>query len=165
MPLTGSVATRKVIEFLNHREVGLGNAIGQLMDESGMGLATIPPPHVVNQNVSFELNERALQVKYPVVHVYADRIKNDLHEKFRMFSGKIRMVAEVRVSHDRIEDVEERLRLYVDAVTRVLDQNRGCWGEGAFFVGKYEVVIEPVKHGGRNFLQMAKVVFEVDLSA
>ncbi len=47
----------------------------------------------------------------------------------------------------------------MDAVTRVLDQNRGSWGEGAFFSGKYEVAIDPVKHGGRNFLQVAKGCF------
>jgi hypothetical protein len=165
MPSTGSVATRKVIEFLNSPGAGLGNALAQLVQESGVGLTGIPPAHVVNQNVAVDLSEKSSIVKYPVVHVYVDRIRNEMTEKFRAFSGKVRTVAEVRVSHDRIEGIEERLRLYVDAVTRVLDENRGCWGEGAFFGGKYEVVIEPVKHGGKNFLQMAKVVFEVDLSA
>ncbi len=96
-------------------------------------------------------------VKYPVVHVYSDRVRNLLTEKFRTFSGKVRTVAEVRVSQDRIEGMEEQLRLYVDAVTQVLDANRGSWGEGAFFTGGYEVSIDPVQHGGRNFLQIAKV--------
>ncbi len=164
MANTGSVATRKVIEFLNAQERGLGRAVAQLAEESGVALAQVAPAQVVNQNVSFELSEKSQVVKYPVVHVYTDRLRNELREKFRTFSGKARTVAEIRVSHDRIEGIEERLRLYVDAVTRVLDQNRGCWGEGAFFGGQYEVVIEPVKHGGKNFLQMAKVVFEVDLS-
>lgn len=165
MANTGSVATRKVVEFLSARETGLGLAVAELAEESGVKLANVPPAHVVNQNVSAELNEKSQVVKYPVVHVYADRIKNELKEKFRTFSGTVRTVAEVRVSEDRIEGIEERLRLYVDAVTRVLDRNRGTWGEGAFFSGKYEVVIDPVKHGGRNFLQVAKVVFEVDLSS
>ena len=53
-----------------------------------------------------------------------------LTEKFRTFSGKVRTVAEVRVSQDRIEGIEEQLRLYVDAVTQVLDANRGSWGQG-----------------------------------
>lgn len=164
MANTGSVATRKVVGLLTAQNSGLGQAVAELAEESGVGLAGVAPAQVVSQNVSFELSERAMTVKYPVVHVYADRIRNELREKFRTFSGKIRTVAEVRVSHDRIEGIEERLRLYVDAVTRVLDQNRGNWGEGAFFGGQYEVAIEPVKHGGKNFLQVARVVFEVDLS-
>jgi len=99
------------------------------------------------------------------VQVYVDRVRNLLTEKFRKFSGKVRTVAEVRVSQDRIEGIEEQLRLYVDAVTQVLEANRGSWGEGAFYTGGYEVTFEPVKHGGKNFLQAAKVVFEVDLSS
>jgi hypothetical protein len=150
--------------MLNAPETGIGPQVAQMAEESGVPLAGVAPAHVVNQNVAFELSERSQVVKYPVVHVYVDRIRNELKEKFRTFSGKVRTVAEVRVSEDRIEGIEERLRLYVDAVTRVLDANRGCWDEGAFFGGQYEVVIEPVKHGGKNFLQMAKVVFEVDLS-
>ena len=131
MASTGSVAARKVVELLRSREAGLGAAVAQLAEESGVALAALPPAQVLNQNVSLELSERSQVVKYPVVHVYTDRIRYELKEKFRTFSGKVRTVAEIRVSHDRIEGIEERLRLYVDAVTRVLDQSRGCWGEGA----------------------------------
>jgi hypothetical protein len=165
MAKAGSIAARKTVEFLTAADTGLGPVIGQIADESGVDLAVIPPAQVTNQNVAFDLHERAQVVKYPAVYVYTDRIRNLLTEKFRRFSGKVRMVAEVRVSQDRIEGVEEQLRLYVEAVTQVLDTNRGSWGEGAFFTGGYEVSIEPVRHGGRNFLQIAKVVFEVDLSS
>ena len=103
-------------------------------------------------------------VKYPVVYVYSDRVRNVLTEKFRNFSGKVRTVTEVRVSQDRIEGIEDQLRLYVDAVTQVLDANRGNWGQGAFYTGGYEVTFDPVQHGGQNFLQVAKVSFEVDFS-
>jgi len=96
--------------------------------------------------------------------VYADRVQNLLTEKFRTFSGKVRTIVEIRVSQDRLEGLEETLRLYVEAVTQVLDVNRGSWGEGAFFTGGYDASIEPVRHGGRNFLQIAKVTFEVDIS-
>lgn len=164
MASSGSVAVRKVTGLLSAAESGLGSVVAQIAEESGVPLAGLAPAQVLNQNVAFELSERSQVVKYPVVHVYTDRIRNELKEKFRTFSGKVRTVVEVRVSHDRIEGIEDRLRLYVDAVTRVLDQNRGCWGEGAYFGGPYEVAIEPVKHGGKNFLQVAKVAFEVDLS-
>jgi hypothetical protein len=108
--------------------------------------------------------ERASVVKYPLIQVYSDRVRNLLTEKFRTFSGKVRTVALISVSQDRIEGLENQTRLYVDAVTAVLDANRGSWGQGAFFTGGYEVTFDPVKQGGRNFLQVAKVTFEVDVS-
>jgi hypothetical protein len=164
MAITGSVAARKVVGFLTATDTGLGPAVAGIAQQAGVELAPIPPAHVLNQNVSVELSERAQVVKYPAVYVYVDRVRNLLTEKFRAFSGKVRTVAEVRVSQDRIEGVEEQLRLYVEAVTQVLDANRGSWGEGAFFTGGYEVSIDPVRHGGKNFLQIAKVEFEVDMS-
>ena len=164
MAKAASVATRRMVEFLTAQDKGLGPAVAALAEESGADPGVILPVQVTSQNVSFELSERAQAVKYPVVHVYSDRVRNLLTEKFRTFSGKVRTVAEVRVSQDRIEGLEDQLRLYVEAVTQVLDVNRGSWGEGAFFTGGYEVSIDPVRHGGRNFLQVAKVEFEVDLS-
>ena len=164
MAITGSVATRKMVGFLTATGTGLGPAVAGIAQVTGVDLAPIPPAHVMDQNVSVELSERAQVIKYPAVYVYVDRVRNLLTEKFRTFSGKVRTVAEVRVSQDRIEGVEEQLRLYVEAVTQVLDANRGSWGEGAFFTGGYEVSIDPVRHGGRNFLQIAKVEFEVDMS-
>jgi hypothetical protein len=164
MAQTGSIAVRKTVEFLSAGNTGVNPIVAQLANDAGVALAPLPPAHIVNQNVAFELTERAKIVKYPVIHVYVDRVRNQLTEKFRVFSGKARTVAEVRVSEDRIDGIEEQLRLYVDAITGVLDANRGSWGEGAFFAGGYEVAFEPVKHGGKNFIQIAKVSFDVDLS-
>jgi hypothetical protein len=164
MAQTGSIAARKIVEFLSAPDTGVNTVVGQLAMDSAVPLAPLPPAHIMNQNVAFELAEKVKVTKYPVVHVYVDRIRNQLTEKFRTFSGKVRTVAEVRVSQDRIDGLEEQLRLYVDAVTGVLDVNRGSWGEGAFYGGGYEVNIDPVKHGGKNFIQIAKVSFEVDLS-
>jgi hypothetical protein len=165
MAQTASVTARKLIEFLAAPDAGLGPVVANLAADAGIELAPIPPEHIFNQNVSIALAERSQAVKYPVVHVYSDRVQNRLTEKFRAFSGKVRTVAEVRVSQDRVEGIEDQLRLYVDGVTQVLDSNRGSWGEGAFFTGGYEVSFEPVQHGGSNFLQIAKVTFEVDLSS
>lgn len=165
MAKTASVATRKAIEFLNGAELGLQVAIQQAAADSGVNLGGISRVNVVGQNVSVELSERSETVKYPRVHVYADRVRNLLTEKFRSFSGTVRVVAEVRVSQDRIEEIEDRIRLYTDAVTQVLDWHRGAWGEGAYFMGRYQVDIQPVKRGGLNFLQIATVTFEVDVSA
>jgi len=162
---TASIVTGIFTGFLTDPQKGIGPAIGQLTTNSAVNLAPIPAASIVNQNVSTAISEKALAVKYPTVNVYSDRVKNLLTEKFRTFSGKIRTVAEVRVSQDRIEGIEEQTRLYADAVTMVLDSNRGSWGQGVFFTGGYEIDFEPVTQGGKNFLQIAKVSFEVDLSA
>jgi hypothetical protein len=47
----------------------------------------------------------------------------------------------------------------------VLDSSRGTWGQGMYFTGGYEVNFDAVQHGGSNFVQAAKVSFEVDLSS
>jgi hypothetical protein len=125
----------------------------------------IQTANIVQQNVPVALMEKALAAKYPAVHVYSDRVQNQLTEKFRTFSGKVRTVAEVRISQDRLEGIEDQTRTYVDGVTQVLDANRGSWGQGMFYTGGYEVKFEPVQQGGSNFIQIAKVTFEVDLSS
>ncbi len=165
MAQTASVVAQIFAGFLSATDTGVNNAVTTLAADSGIPLAPIPPAHIVTQNMSIDIFERSSVVKYPTVQVYADRVRNLLTEKFRAFSGKIRTVAEVRVSQDRIEGLEDQLRLYADAVTLVLNSNRGSWGQGAFYAGGYEVGFDPVKQGGKNFLQVAKVTFEVDMSA
>jgi hypothetical protein len=165
MARTTTIATEKFVEFLAAPDAGVGAAIAVLAADSGVKLAPIPPEHIVTQNAPIALTERSQAVKYPVLHVYSDRVRNLLTEKFRTFSGKVRTVAELRVSQDRLEGIEDQLRLYVDAVTQVLDSNRGSWGQGAFFTGGYEITFDAVQHGGRNFVQVARVSFEVDLSS
>jgi hypothetical protein len=165
MAQTATIVTQQFVQFLSATDTGVSSAVAILAADSGVALTPLPPEHIVAQNVSATISERSVAVKYPVLHVYSDRVRNLLTEKFRTFSGKVRTVAEVRVSQDRIEGIEGQLRLYVDAVTQVLDSNRGNWGQGAFFTGGYEVNFDPVQHGGQNFLQIARVSFEVDLSS
>lgn len=164
MAQTASAVTQIFAGFLSATDTGVNGAVAMAAADSGIPLAPIPPAYVVTQNMAIEIFERSSVVKYPLVQVYSDRVRNLLTEKFRTFSGKVRTVAEIRVSQDRIGGLEDQLRLYVDAVTQILDSNRGSWGQGAFYTGGYEATFDPVKQGGKNFLQVAKVVFEVDLS-
>jgi hypothetical protein len=87
-----------------------------------------------------------------------------MQEKFRSFSGRIDLVVEIRASSDRVETLDVEINLMVDAVVRTLDQNRGDWGSGVVFGGVYEVAFGPVKQGGKNYLQTAKVTFSVEVS-
>jgi hypothetical protein len=81
-----------------------------------------------------------------------------------VFSGEVGIIVEARVSQDRLHGLEDQLHGCVDAVTQALDENGGDWGDGVFYSGGYSVSYNQVKHGGRNYLQAAKVSFTVALS-
>jgi hypothetical protein len=108
-----------------------------------------------------ETQEKAWPMKYPVVHVYCDRIESRSGERLRRFSGRVRVVAEVRVSQDRLDEITQSLHHYVDGVRDVLERNTGCLADGLYLSSEYEVQIEPVKKGGLNYLQTAKIACPV----
>lgn len=160
----GSLATSKLLGILTRRE-GIPGTVAELSAEANLVLPGVSTDQIIAHNVAPELSERATTSKYPLLYVYCSKLSNALREKFRTFSGDAQMVVEVRVSQDRLEDMESNVQAYVDAVTQVLDANRGDWGGGVFYCGGYEVTFGAVKHGGRNFLQIAKVGFVVEVSA
>jgi hypothetical protein len=119
---------------------------------------------VVIQNAPPDLAERSQTVRYPAIYLYCEKLTNSLKEKFSTFSGKGRLVVEVRCSQDRIEGMERSVERYADAVCRVLDGARGNWQDGAYYPGGYEVSFASLKQGGRNFLQVAKLSFDVEVN-
>jgi hypothetical protein len=164
MAQTGSSTTRELARILQG-DSGIGFSIGQISERENFTLPAIEDSQIITRNVSADLAEKTATAKYPLLHVYCDRVVNSLKEKFRIFSGTASMNVEIRVSHDRIEELEPRLQLYVDAVTEVLDRNRGEWNRGMFYTGGYEVQFGAVKKGGKHFLQIAKVQFDLNISS
>lgn len=161
-----SVTTQKAMGILAARQ-GVPEAVAALAAlaaQQNVTLPTLSPQQIIPQNVAPELSERSTTSKYPLVYVYCSKMVNHLREKFRRFSGDAQMVVEARVSEDRLEDMETHVRSYVDAITQVLDNNRGDWGDGVFYCGGYEVSFGGVKQGGRNFIQIAKVSFVLEIS-
>ena len=143
---------------------GLPFTLAAISSRENARLGQITPPHVLPQNVAPELAERTAGVQYPAFYVNCEKLTNLLREKFRTFSGTARLAVDVRVTHDRLEDLTRLLELHVEAVTDVLDSQRGDWGGGMFYAGGYEVTFGGTKHGGKNFIQGAKVTFDVDVS-
>jgi len=143
---------------------GLGYTVAAVAAREEIRLAPIEAAQVSASMVAADLAEKTAGVTYPAVYVYCAGLHNTLKEKFRTFSGKASMVVEVRATHDRLEHVSRDLELYTAAVTEVLDAHRGEWGEGMFYTGGYKVDYGPVKRGGRNFAQTAKITFEIDVS-
>jgi len=163
MANAGTIAAAKLLHFLQ-TPAGLSENLAAVAELQGITLAPISDKQILTQNVAHQLAERSLDLKYPTLLVYCERISNDLREKFRTFSGKAHLALEVRVSQDRLEGLEQLLQVHVDAVTRILDQNRGDWSNGMFYTGGYEVVFGETTHGGRNFIQTGKIRFEVAVS-
>lgn len=159
----GSAATAKVIE----RIVAPGGLNANLAALTAPG-SPVPAPvdasQVRTQNVAADLAERGSIVKYPSIHVYYEKIVNDLAEKFRSFSGRVELAVEVRHSQDKLAGLQDTLEIYADSVAQMLDGARGDWGNGMFYNSGYEVALGAVKHGGRNFVQTAKVTFQVVVS-
>lgn len=143
---------------------GLPFTVPELAQAAGVELAPIGPGQIAAENVAFEMAEKTAGVTYPAVYVYCEKVTNKLTEKFRTFSGTAGMAIEIRVSRNHLEKLGRDLHFYAAAATQVLDNQRGDWGNGMFFTGGYEVAFGPVKRGGSNFLQAAKISFEVDAS-
>jgi hypothetical protein len=158
-----SATTTKLIGILASSS-GIAGALAALSSQQGLVLPAISPHQIIAQNVAPELSERSTVSKYPLIYIYCSKMVNDLREKFRKFSGDVQMVVETRVSQDRLEQIETHLQAYVDAIAEVLDNSRGDWGDGVFYSGGYEVTFGSVKQGGRNFIQIAKVSFAVEIS-
>ena len=163
LQIAGS-STQKILGVLA-AAAGVPAAVEALVVQQGISLPAITTQQIIGQNVPPDLSEQSTPNNYPLVYVYCNKVVNQLREKFRTFSGEAQMTVEARVSQDRLDQIESNLQAYVDAITQVLDNSRGDLGDGAFFAGEYEVTFGGVKHGGRNFLQIAKISFALQISA
>jgi len=159
----GSTASPAVIGMLTGPS-GINSGLATLTSPDNQMVAPIDPGHIYAQNVAADLAERSTKMKYPSVYVYCEKIANTLTEKFRRFAGSLQMAIEVRHSQDRLDGLQNALELYTDSVTQVLDGGRGDWGQGLYYSGGYDVTIGAVKHGGKNFVQTAKVTFRIEVS-
>lgn len=127
------------------------------------GQVEVPPScaHVLFARVPPELQEKMAGLRYPQLHVYCDRVESQRTERFRRFSGVMRMVVEVRMSQDRLDGISEKLHWWVDAIRDVVERSAGCVGQVMYLDGDYQVAIEPVRKGGLNFMQVGKVTCPV----
>lgn len=153
----GRAATRKVITRLTG-SAEAGSAVAALV-EAGWAGATLRA-----ENVATELMERAGSMAYPTVTIYCEKVANELREKFRAFSGTAQMAIEVRHSQDRLDGLEKALEEQTDAVADALAASRGDWGDGMYYTGAYEVSYARVGRGGKNFIKLAKITFEIGVN-
>jgi hypothetical protein len=163
MAQIGYMAAETLANLLRS-SAGLENAVAKISQREGRAFPSIAGEQIIGQNVPSEVAEKGKTVRYPALYVYCDRVQNPLREKFRMFSGTARLNVEVRASKESLEGLERLLHLYVDAVTEVLVQSRGDWGQGICYSGEYDVQFSAVKVGALNYLQSARIVLDVAVS-
>jgi len=159
----GNTATAKTVELLSGSS-GVNPNLEALALSGATAIAPLKPAQILSLNVALELVERATAVQYPAMNVYCEKLANQLVEKFRTFSGISQMAIEVRHSQDRLDGLQNTVELYTSAVTQTLDANRGDWGGGMYYAGGYQVTFGAIKSGGINFVQTAKVTFEIGVS-
>jgi hypothetical protein len=141
---------------------GLPDRMLQATTQTGFEIPCLSVSDIVERHVAAEVAEKTTGVRYPSVHVYCDKVVNDLREKFRRFSGVASLVIEIRVSHEHMDSLQAQLQTYAEAVTDILDSKRGYWTPGLFYTGGYTIQYGPIKRGGRSFLQSAKVELTVN---
>jgi len=163
MAKIGSIATRKVRDLFAGPE-GINLRLTNLRSAAQSSAVDPGPVEIRSQNATVDVTERGETLRYPLLLVYGEKVINSLTEKFRTFSGTVQVTAEMRHSQDRLEGLQEGLELCADAVTQVLDENRGDWGSGMYYAGGYQVAYGAVKQGGLNYIQVAKVTFEIGVS-
>ena len=159
----GKAATARIIQRIIAPS-GVNSGLAALTQAGEPATAPLTAGQILSQNAPSELLERCSVVQYPALHVYCEKIANDMDEKFRSFSGSVQMAIEVRHSQDRLDGLQETVEIYAGAVTQMLDASRGDWGGGMYYAGGYQVSFVAAKHGGKNFTQTAKVTFAIGVS-
>lgn len=155
--------TSIVVSTLTSTANGVNVRIGVLV-ENDSSLQAVGVRSIVAMNASVEISEKTGYVQYPMMLVYCEKVANTLKEKFRQFSGTAHVVVEARYSQDKLDNLQANAEVYADAICALLDDSRGDWGSGFFYSGGYEVSYAQVVRGGNNFLQVAKVGFDVEVS-
>ncbi|MBA3975574.1 MAG: hypothetical protein C0504_15310 [Candidatus Solibacter sp.] len=157
-------AIRTVRRLMCDAADGLPASIAMMRSSPEEAEAAIEERQLGTLQAPSELHDKTGKTAYPAYQVYVERVRNKMTEKFRRFSGTVEVVVEVRMSQDRLEGLTERVQFFADAVTDVVERNRGCVEEGVYLPGTYEVSFEPVKKGGLNVMQTARVKCELEVS-
>ena len=159
----GTLVSAQVATFLRAADAGVGAQMAQLSTDNGIEVTAIVPAQILEQ--SAPPHDYPSAEHFPAVYVTCESLSNLQTEKARRFSGKARVAIECRMTQDRVEGLDAKVRLVADAVAETLFQNRGRWTDSMFFGGAYEVQYGAVKRGGKNVMQSARVTIEVDISS
>jgi hypothetical protein len=162
LPLT-ILAAQKIFNLLTTSNA-LQQEIETIASSTSIILPVITSAQVVLSSAPPSMGDEDLQLTYPRVCLYSVAVKNTQIEKFRSLSGTISVTAEVWASGNLISETDQWIHYYVEAVTDILRQNIGDWGDGIFFSGMYEVQLQAPKIGGFGYVESAKVTCSLNVS-
>jgi hypothetical protein len=162
LPLT-LLAARKLASLLVTNDI-LMQTITSLAQTAGVAIPLIASDQVVLSSAAREIGDREIEFNYPRVCVYSSQMKNTQQEKFRSFSGGIAVVADIWSSGNLLDDSDQWIHYYVEALTSILRANRGDWGDGFLFSGVYDVQLQPPKIGGFGYVELARVTCGLNVS-
>jgi hypothetical protein len=159
----GSSVTSKLLQRIAGPS-GVNSGIAAMSQGNPAFSGILRISQVRSQNLAPDMADRSSVMQYPSLNVYCEKIVNNMAEKFRTFSGAVQMAIEIRHSQDRLDGLQDALEFYADAAIETLNASRGDWSDGMFYTGEYQVAFGAVKHGGKNFQQIAKITFEIGVS-
>lgn len=163
MARTAAAALDRFLELLRAPDNGIQAQLAGIASRDGVALRQVPERSLLLINAPPEVMDQSRDSAYPELCVFAEEAENNGKQKFASFAGTLRLSADVRISSESTEGMESNLHRYVEAVTNVLDAHFGEWEPGLVNPGRYTVKYSPIKVGGNNFLQTARVSFELDL--
>jgi len=161
-PLT-ILAAQTLVTLLTSN-AAIENEVTGLAAASGISVPAIPSNQVYLSSAPAAMADLQQQLGYPRITVYSAKVSNTQIEKFRTLSGTVSVTAEITGTADLVSDVDTYIHFYIEAVTNILRENRGDWGNGLFYSGAYDVTVQPPTTGGSGFLQLAKVNLDVGVS-
>jgi hypothetical protein len=162
LPLT-ILATQKVSSLLTSGNA-LQEQIASIAGSVDQSVPTITGAQIILSSASPDIGDRSIQLTYPRICLYSGGLKNTQDEKFRSLSGTVSVVAEIWASGNLVNDTDRWIHFYVEAMTDILRQNIGDWGDGFFFSGVYDVQFQQPKAGGLGFVESAKVICNLNVS-
>jgi len=162
LPLT-LLAAQKLSDLLTNEDA-LEQTINSLAVSSGLTVPGITSNGVVLSSAGADIADKDMQLTYPRIALYSTAVKNTQMEKFRSISGIVSVTAELWASANLLQNTDQWIHFYVEAMTEILRRSIGDWGDGMFFSGVYEVQFQPPKIGGFGYVESARVVCNVDVS-
>jgi len=162
LPIT-ILAAQKLADMLVEGNA-LQQAILTLGSACSVNVPPIPTSQILLATAGADLADRNGQFSYPRILLYSDGMKNSQNEKFRSLSGTVSVVAELLASSNLLEDVEQWIHFYVEALSGILRARAGDWGDGMFYTGIYEVQLSALKAGGLGFVKASKITFDLNVS-
>jgi len=162
LPLTLLAAQKVSTLLIGTNE--LQQQLSAIAAATNTDLPIISAAQVVLTSASPDISDKDMQLTYPRICLYSGGVKNTQIEKFRSLSGAVSVIAEVWASGDLVDQVDQWIHFYVEAMTTILRQNIGDWGDGFFFSGIYDVQFQPPKAGGLGYVESAKVTCSLNVS-